>query len=530
MKKYILIGMGVFAMASCSNFLDESPMSEISQEQYFSAPKHAYAAVNQLYREGVKNLTEANSAYVGPKLMGGPFMSGFFDNPSYKGQENFLVQAQELALNAQTSAAYLDGIWDPCYSAIQKANLAIKNIPTTPGLSDEERKQLLAEASFFRAFNYFYLVKSFGDVPLILDVDSKDLQVPRTSSKLVYEQIVKDLQFAANEGGLKDLPMPKNGFRVSKGTVNTLLADVYLHMSGFPVQENKYAEAAATARQIINSGNYHLIANGNKTDKSAYNVMRTSDVEDEYMYQVEYKAGIDENGWMATYSFPYGAVSWTGNPFQYSITCDVYLPRPEVLAIYDSNEDIRIQEKQFFHSSYNNNGTIMTFPKMPYLWYDANALFVTGQQDMDMKIYRYAEVLLIASEAIANAEGVTAEAADYLASVRARASKTGKTEAQIATALMALSKQQFIEEVWKERLREFPCEFKIWEDMQRTHKIMQTITSNTDPNFGKGVITFVDLIGAKNTWGKTFAEKDLLYPISANERQRNPSLTQNVGY
>lgn len=533
MKKSIILLSALFlTLNSCSDFLEEQPLSEITQDQYFTSPNHAYAAVNQLYRGGIQDLTFAASAYNGPKLMSGGYMSGFFDNPNYKGQEQFIVQSQSLSLNAQTSAGYLDGIWDPCYRAIARANFAIENIPVTPGLNDSERKQLLAEAYFFRAFNYFYLVKYFGDVPLIIDTNQEDMYVARSSSKIVYEQMITDLTYSSKEGNLNDLPMPKNNFRISKGTVNTLLADIYLHMSGFPVQENKYAEAATAAREIINSGNYRLIQNVNTTTNSAYNVMRTSDIEDEYMYQVEYMSGIATNGWMATYSFPTGAVSWPGQIFKFAITTEVFLPRPELLAIYDNTEDIRIQEKQFFHSQFtydysNSSGTnteTRNFPTMPYLWFDQNALFNSGQQDKDFKIYRYAEVLLIAAEAIAKTEGVTAEARRYLAQVRSRASLTGKSIEIVSTELAALSANQFIEEVWKERLREFPLEFKIWEDMQRTRKIMKTDINN------KGVISFIDLIGATNTWGNTFQAKDLLYPISANELQRNPKLTQNEGY
>ncbi len=75
-----------------------------------------------------------------------------------------------------------------------------------------------------------------------------------------------------------------------------------------------------------------------------------------------------------------------------------------------------------------------------------------------------------------------------------------------------------------ERLREFPLEFKIWDDCLRTGKF--PVISSTE----KGKVTYVDLVGAKNASGATFKSSDLLWPISLNEMQRNPSLTQNEGY
>ena len=49
-------------------------------------------------------------------------------------------------------------------------------------------------------------------------------------------------------------------------------------------------------------------------------------------------------------------------------------------------------------------------------------------------------------------------------------------------------------------------------------------------NIPKGKVSFVNVIGAKNPWGAVYQEKDLLWPISDNEMQRNPSLEQNPGF
>lgn len=120
--------------------------------------------------------------------------------------------------------------------------------------------------------------------------------------------------------------------------------------------------------------------------------------------------------------------------------------------------------------------------------------------------------------------GVTDDAAGYLADVKARASTTGKTAASFKTELLAYSTASFIEECCKERLREFPLEFKMWDDIIRTKKF-PVISTTT-----KGTITFENLIGSKNGSGATFKDSDLLWPISSDEIQRNPSLKQNLGY
>ncbi|MBT6004086.1 MAG: RagB/SusD family nutrient uptake outer membrane protein, partial [Prolixibacteraceae bacterium] len=275
----------------------------------------------------------------------------------------------------------------------------------------------------------------------------------------------------------------------------------------------------------ISSGNYSLITNGTTNNKSAFNIMRQSDNKDEYMYSIEYNSSISSSYWQPSICYPSEATSW--GIFKYSVTNNAYKPTNEFLWIYDDEKDLRIQEKQFFHSSLtyleNEIEITKTFETAPYLWHDDDALFETGKTDKDIVVYRYAEVLLIAAEAIAKTEGVTPEAIGYLADVRSRA--YWQTERNvIVDELTGLSEDDFIQQVWTERLREFSLEYKIWSDVQRTRKYPVTRETN------KGTVSFVDVVGHTTIWGKLFNEKHLLFPISENERQRNPKLTQNPGY
>ncbi|MDJ1504418.1 RagB/SusD family nutrient uptake outer membrane protein [Xanthocytophaga agilis] len=526
MKKiHIVIALTAFLSFSCDSFLEERPLDELSSQQNFKEPSHAYNAVNSLYRNGAPQLFDG-SHYGGAEAMIGNYMSGFFDN-EYKGQEIHVQHTQQLTLNGNNLSSYLGGIWDDLYSGISRANNAIKYIPTTPGLAEAEAKKLLGEARFFRAYAYFYLVRMFGGVPLVTEPyeSLENLYVSRASVADVYALIEEDLKFAVNEAGLAETSMVTNGKRVTKGAAATLLADVYLNMSGFPLQANRYADAAAMAKSVIESGTYsleqHEMSGGSVVmENSAYNKLRKSDASaTEYVFFHEYAVGIAETiypVWSYTTSKP--------STVKYAITNGAYAPRSQFLWGYDAANDLRAQEKQYYHSSIVINGETKTFPPTPYFWHDDQALFETASSGKDIEMYGYADVLLIAAEAIAKSEGVTAEAAEYLTQVRSRA--YWKSNAvTIKSGLQGLSANNFVEEVWKERYRELVFEFKLWFDMIRTRKYPET-TQN-----GNGEITFVDLIGHTNTWGKTFEEKHLLFPISELERQRNKNLgEQNPGY
>lgn len=522
-KTYIIVLLiGLFSF-SCSDFLEEVPKSELGIEQNFQFPSHAYSAVNSLYRTGASQLYDGGS-YSGAPAMLGNYMSGFFDN-EYKGQEVHVQHAQQITMNGDNLAGYLGSRWNDLYRGISRANNAIKYIPSTPGLSDTEINLLSAEARFFRALNYYYLVRMFGPVPKITEPyeSLENLYVERSSVAEIYALIEEDLRFAVDEGGLPEVAMAANDGRITQATAETVLADVYLTMSGFPLQADEYAAAATAAKNVINSGVHSLVQHdfvgGDLVpENSAYNKIRKSDNSpQEYIYYREYMVGISTSTYTA-WTLPVSMAQHS----EYAVTNSAYQPRPAFLEGYDAEEDLRIQEKQYFHSSRTlEGGEVVEFATAPYYWLDETAAFETASSGKDVPIYTYSDVLLIAAEAIAMSEGVTSEAIDYLAEVRARA-YWQQDIADIKAELGALSPEAFVEEVWKERYRELVFEFRLWSDMVRTRKF---------PEASNGDINFVDLVGHANSWGKAITENNLIFPIPETERQRNPSLgEQNPGY
>ncbi|PHK97431.1 RagB/SusD family nutrient uptake outer membrane protein [Neolewinella marina] len=526
MKLAILLLLGGVGY-SCSEFLEEQPRSSASLNQFFTEPAHAENAVNALYRDGAPALWMNGGVYSGRSIMYGPYLSGFFEN-NYKGQYAYIGFAQQLQLNAINSNSILNDYWSQMYREISRANNAIKYIPTTPGLNDAQVDRLLGEARFFRAWAYFMLVRHFGDVPLITEPyeSTNDIYRARSSSAEVYALIVQDLEFAVNSAGLANTNMVSNGYRVSRPAAAALLADVQLTRSGFPLQNDNYAAAADAARLVINSGAHALAQNGRDAggevvpENSAYNKIRRQEViATEFVYPIEFAIGIAGSGYPA-YTYPVTLTSQTN----YGITNQAYEPRDQFLAMYDEDEDLRIQNKQLWHNTYTDeDGNTTSFRFQPYLWHDDQALFGTtnpANSELEVAAYTYAEVLLIAAEAIARSEGVTAEAVDYLTQVRSRAYYRQSPD-EISGALSGLSVQEFVEEVWAERNRELALNFKIWFDMIRTRKY---------PEATDGAINFVDLIGHKSSWGPVFEEKHLLLPLPDQELQRNAELNQNVGY
>jgi len=491
------------AVLVCSCRKDFEPKGR-TPEKYASEEK-ALEAVQGLYSAGAptfyNTLTSANVPFA---ALGG-YLSGMIEGEN--ASAGIYGNCRSLSLDAPEMSSLLQEVWTQAVNAIVQADKIIDNIAVSTVLSDEQKSRLTAEARFFRAFNRFYLAKTFGQAPQTTqDAISGKVSTVNLDLAEAYSLIIDDLQRAMFD--LPDVAFTTEG-RVGRPAAQMLLADVYLTMSGYPLSEDHYRQAADMARRIIGGGRHILTPNGATPDASAYNMLRTRSDNPEYVYTRQVSASS-----LAALCLPGDASGWGVVKVE---TRSAYRPAQALIAMYDPVEDMRGREQQFFHSfvkyQKGERTVIQTFATMPYLWFNREALLGADSstrasaQDANVIIYRYAEALLIAAEAIAMSEGVTAEAAGYLADVRARAwPKVGRGD--IAAALAALGRERFVEEVWVERLREFPFEMKLWSDIQRTRKYPVIVSDSTGNK-----VTFRDVVGAANPGGITFEQRHLLMPV-----------------
>jgi len=509
-------GALLLAMAACNDFLDENPRSANTSAAYYRNESQARENITAMYRRGAPNRYALTGTYISSTASTNTVLTGYFTN-NYEGQELISQYARLLTRQQQlrTVSNTMNGIWNESYQVINIANGAIKYIPGI-AMAEGEKQRLIAEAKFFRAFNYFYLVKTFGAVPLTTEPyeSLEDIFVPRTEPARIYELMESDLKEAVDV--LPNAMFTKNGFRLTKHVAAMALANVYL-------QQGKYTDAAASAEIVINSA-HGLAQHDDLSLGSAFNKLRTEDDLPEVIYSYEFNETISNGNWPAiAFNSTAQAIFNT-----YAVFERPYGPINRFLNVYEA-DDLRIQPNQFYHWEYTNpdNGLKWSSTNSAGIWYfyDEEAVLRTRRGTKDWNIYRYAEALLIAAEARArSANAVDATTAGHLAQIKARADTKGKTAAQYTAELQALTVDKFVEECWIERLRELPLEFKMWDDCLRTG--MFPVISETV----KGAVSFVPLVGAQNASGATFKDSDLLWPISMDELQRNPQLTQNPGY
>ena len=218
-KIFAILAVLVSVLASCSDVLVEHPRT-LYEPSYFSTDKGvegglAYMYVHLRYLYGHEMMIDHQEAGTDEFTWAESATSG------HKIADMNINDTQWSASNNPCS-----GMWTQCYRAINTANGVLEN-----GEANGVAESLLAEVRFFRAFDYFHLVRTFGGVPL--DLGSGDLKfnaAPSTYSHRstvdsVYEVcIFPDLEYA-----VKNLPdNPRAVGAVTKTTARLYLAKAYL--------------------------------------------------------------------------------------------------------------------------------------------------------------------------------------------------------------------------------------------------------------------------------------------------------------
>lgn len=163
----------------------------------------------------------------------------------------FTLQTEFETLNVSTNDAGTRPVYQGCYKTIQGANNVINNYEKTKG--DAAKIQIIAgEAYFLRALSYYWLVRYYKNVPILINANFTFdlLSIKRSPASEVYKLIEADLAKAETmlSNTKRDLGRP------NKGSAKALLADVYLTEAGWPLKDqSKYALAAAKAKEVIDN-------------------------------------------------------------------------------------------------------------------------------------------------------------------------------------------------------------------------------------------------------------------------------------
>ncbi len=483
----------LLAATGCQDFLKEDNRSSLTQDNYFTNATQAQSAVDGLYnRLRIMNTDNGygESIWVGVELMAlhATTLGQSFNNNQIINQ------------TIDPANPYFSSMWNNAYNGIGAANLVLARVPAI-SMDETQKKALLGQAYFIRAFLYYHLVRLYGDVPLIttpIDGTSPDLYPTRTAQAEVYDLIIADLQAAEQSG----LPAVDRSGRISQGAVKALLSSVYLTSAGYPLQiKANYQKAADKAAELIDANQYPLFTNyislHNTADKN----------QGELILQAQYAFGIATNAISALVIPYFAGVS------RYNDEFGAVVPTPGFYATHEAG-DLRAQEQQFYFSKYPSirdpNVTVNFGTQALYKYFHVESARGNGVGDENWTLLRMPEVMLIYAEAINEVSGPNTKAYTQINAIRSRAK---------LPALSGLSQDAFRTAVWKERYHELAYENKAYFDIQRTRQTYDVANNR-----------FVNVVGFKGEVGPAFQEKYLLWGIPSAEINNNRQLKQNPGW
>ena len=258
--KYLLIVTIALGSFSCEDFLKEDPRGQYLSNSTFRHKDDLIGSLHALYKQVMQTFNghiQFCMTNMGDDLTTHPAM-----NKAVVREFDIMTVSDENANMEQSNTGNWRWPWN-----IIKAATFIANCPDDiPGASVEDINFVRGQAYFWRAWAYYQLVRYWGPVPVLedLNADAAGAQLSKISE--VYEFIVSNLQEAeklvpVNHTGT---PWTINGMNVlvNKGAVQATLAHVYLTMGGWPLEYGTeyYAKAAVEAKKVIDgadNGTYY---------------------------------------------------------------------------------------------------------------------------------------------------------------------------------------------------------------------------------------------------------------------------------
>jgi hypothetical protein len=475
-SKITMLLLLVTFIAGCKRILDVDTVSSIDSSSYWKAEGDVEGYMVGIYSD-LRALMNSTYHF---EDRGDAFVAGL---------EGSVTPAWEHNLNAQNAPNWLEH-----YNLIYHCNLLLKNTPGISFVQQAKKNRLLAEAYTVRAHMYFLLIRSWNNVPLVLDpIESDNYEMPsRIPAGEIVVQILNDLDQAI---GL----FPEEGFasrnRTSKPFAYALKADVLLWKNKVlkGVQADLEAALEAVNKPLAQTALLDSFASvfstGNKLNSEIVMALRFMRDEKSDHYGSRMKP---RDIFVAT------ATNKTDLAYAISGARSVYAPSPKLEATFNENPSDKRKSASIIRALNANGSTIGIFDnKFRGTQYPDDRLY-----DNDIILYRHGGLLLTKAEILA-ALNRTPEAIAELNKVR--------TRANIGNYTGAASKEIVEKEILKERSRELYFEFSRWHDLVRFH-------------YGGTIDIYKEV---PNLSSKSVP---LFFPIPKAQIDINSNLTQTEGY
>ena len=560
MKNIYLIGLltlGGVALTGCDDFLDDNryPMSQqIANPTFWNNSVNVQNQINTFYEDFIGFGTGTNGNFY--------FNTLTDDQAGNVGSSGFQTWK---FVNIPPSIS----LWTNGYIEIRRANTIIQGVEGST-LSDSERDNFLGIARMMRGWEYYQLVRAFGDVPLVtkpLDPeDEAELYGPRTPRNEVMDFAIADLKFAAEK-----IAADASKIEFSKDLAKAILTEVCLYEGTYAeYHAHDAARKQTMLNQVVTTAGELLDKYPVGTDYRALYSSIGDDLKsnDEIIFMKAYKEGILMHSTINWTSSSTAIIGITRNAFDAylftdgkplaSTTCnkddaavldaDNRLSLATQLAVRDKRLEQTIYPYvMYMGNSYQATNTMPMTSTTGYGIFKYNNFDIpyadatSGYKNYtSAPLYWGAEIALAYAEAKAELGTIDdTDIAKTLNKLYARAGLPDQTKASLEAIADPANNMGVSSLLWEIR-RCRRCELimdqdtRYW-DLIRWHQL-QLLDTKLNPTIEQGanvknataaVGKIGDYIDASFGNTRTFSEREYLYPIPANQRALNPKLTQN---
>ncbi|QES88293.1 RagB/SusD family nutrient uptake outer membrane protein [Rhizosphaericola mali] len=427
---YLVPIIGLLLLSSCNKWMDLEPNDGIVKENYWKTKEQLYSSVIGAYASLLDDPLATN-LFLWGELRADMVVAGLGATTD---QQNIL-NGDILATNSITSWAKVYTTINNCNVILDNANKVLDNDPTLTQLALDN---YISEIRGLRALMYFYLARSFGDVPLKLRATSTDediASVPKSTQSTIFAFIASELKSVETSVPTDFGDNASNKGRLTQYAIDATLTDVFLW-------EEKYDSAIIYANKVIYSGKYSLV-NGDATwFNTLYYIGNSSESIFEFQFDAQKLNGF------------YSLFTTSRRALQAGETV-----MDDVFGIdYDNVDSVDIRGMDAAIRSSDN-------AIWKYTGVNASVSRASSGFYAHWIVYRYADVLLMKAEACAQV-GQGTETLKIIRQIRNRAHALVTTEESPSDA----DKDGLSDYVLNERKREFAYEGKRWYDILRNAK------------------------------------------------------------
>ncbi|RYF20902.1 MAG: RagB/SusD family nutrient uptake outer membrane protein [Flavobacteriales bacterium] len=496
MKKIIyslIIIASIATVSSCKKALDAPTKSSLDESVIFSTPGLAEGAVAGI----IQSFGETNS-YRGRFLVFYGINNDTEVNNSLKATADDKSRLSNYNTNVNNGQMNTDNnAWAKFYEGIERANLAIKGIRTYGKIeSTPQMAQVLGEVLTLRAVLYNDLIKGWGDVPARFDaITTATTYLERSDRDVIYKQLLADLDEAAGY-----LPWPGDNAttnkveRVSKAFAKGLRARLALAAGGYAQRLD--GTVRLSSDPDLSKDKMYAIAKKECLDIIDSKKLRLLGFE-EVFKKLNEEAGVAglESMWEIPFSEGRGRVIFDLGVKH--LKTDKYTgqnkggtngPNPIMLYEYETGDvrrDVTVVPYEWDGGEGDKGGYQVPsalgrlyFGKYRYEWMKRRVTS-TNDDGLNWMYMRYADVVLMAAEAVNELDGPSA-AAPYLKMIRDRAFPTEPAKVNTFMAGAVASKQAFFTAIVNERALEFTGEMLRKGDLIRWNLLATKINEAKD--------------------------------------------------